>query len=88
MTATAFYPIDAFSFERRIPPTAANPPPVHRFSIKPRSKMAPPNVDSMFTLKVDNVPFQIGCASDRLPQSIICPSSLLSNTRLPFPSSL
>ncbi|KAH7489123.1 Serine/arginine-rich splicing factor 2 [Phytophthora ramorum] len=26
--------------------------------------MAPPNVDSMFTLKVDNVPFQIG--SDEL----------------------
>ncbi|KAG2818816.1 hypothetical protein PC113_g22813, partial [Phytophthora cactorum] len=22
--------------------------------------MAPPNVDNMFTLKVDNVPFQIG----------------------------
>lgn len=22
--------------------------------------MAPPNVDSMFTLKVDNVPFEIG----------------------------
>lgn len=29
--------------------------------------MSPPNVDNMFTLKVDNVPFDIGCVRRRKP---------------------
>lgn len=33
--------------------------------------MAPPNVDNMYTLKVDNVPFDIGCVLAALPSPLV-----------------